>query len=646
MQYADGGTLAQEIERKSKCTPRVPYAERRVAWYALQLCDALAFAHEQGVFHNDVKAANILIDASAGGKLLLADFGTALKPGEETVGFTKSYASPELIASHELEDYADLQHDKIDSFALGAVIYELLTLKKLEELFEDMTFAEHITDGPGLEAAMNSSNMVLPWLPQHSNDSRIVGYTQELKNLVMHFLKPSAHERVLPGKMQDALRRDPLSPLLIPKVTAANSAALGGVISIDNVQLGMFCQRGPDWADGDDDGGKGSVGVVVKLDGDGTYVDVAFPSRTGQIEPMCCRMGAANKYELQVGPSPLPDFATGSFTPRYDGVVSVGKGDSFRVGQMVNQNCVVVGVDDSLGIAFVAPMERHSHAPAELPSVWRTEDSGFMSPLEQVITPDTWQPCSFGSCINVLNTDESDNVLELLYNRSGGLKKSECPVQSIQRVQDKLMWDSYARGKAKVANDNWGLENEVRAFAVADEKLSSANIQSFSSYGRQFSTKASAIHDKCQKQSATTSQLVLCRVVLGRMHDEADKSLDRLQSSSSLTCHSEVDGKALYSCRGANLAYPEYLITYQHPKKKVEVQCVGDAAEDTGRSVSKMCIICMERAVRYLCVPCGHPCLCEKCNKTHIQKLEGRCPECRTRFQSTVIVYGRVVNDE
>ena len=44
--------------------------------------------------HHDVKSSNILIDASAGGKLLLADFGTALKPGEETVGFTRSYASP------------------------------------------------------------------------------------------------------------------------------------------------------------------------------------------------------------------------------------------------------------------------------------------------------------------------------------------------------------------------------------------------------------------------------------------------------------------------------------------------------------------------------------------------------------------------
>ncbi len=116
--------------------------------------------------HHNVNLANILIDTSVGGKPMLANFGTALKPREENLGFTKSYASPgafdvcmkciihhwqrfltnistlfctiprhqlvELLAvqSYELEDFADLRPDKIDLFALGAAIFELLTCKK------------------------------------------------------------------------------------------------------------------------------------------------------------------------------------------------------------------------------------------------------------------------------------------------------------------------------------------------------------------------------------------------------------------------------------------------------------------------------------------------------------------------------------
>jgi serine/threonine protein kinase len=61
------------------------------------------------VAHHDIKSGNILIDASKGGKLLLADFGTSVKPGEECTGFTRSYAPSELLASYELDDYSDLR---------------------------------------------------------------------------------------------------------------------------------------------------------------------------------------------------------------------------------------------------------------------------------------------------------------------------------------------------------------------------------------------------------------------------------------------------------------------------------------------------------------------------------------------------------
>lgn len=71
--------------------------------------------------------------------------------------------------------------DKIDAFALGAVIYELLICKKLEDLSSTNTLAQFISDGPGLEAAMTLGHMVLPWLPPNNmGNAPYVGYIHEL----------------------------------------------------------------------------------------------------------------------------------------------------------------------------------------------------------------------------------------------------------------------------------------------------------------------------------------------------------------------------------------------------------------------------------------------------------------------------------
>jgi len=663
MQYADGGTLAQEIERKSQCSPVVPYAERRIAWYALQLCDALAFAHEKGVAHHDVKSANILIDASAGGKLLLADFGTSLRPDDESVvGFTKSYASPELLASHELEDYDDLRPDKIDSFAAGAVVYELLMCRKLADMSSDQTLAQFITDNgaKGLEAAMNLGHMALPWLPPGGggcivgNNAPYVGYTNELKNLVVNFLKPNAEERLLPNQLQHALRNDPLSPLLLPSVAAAQTPKHGDVVTVDNLQLGMLVQRGPDWSDGDVDGGPGSIGVIVKLDGDALYVDAAFPSRSAArpVETVCCRVGAGDKHELRVGPFPVPDFVAGSTVTdktRNDAIVYIGEEacDNIMVGQMLNPNCAVVGVDRSLGIAFVAPMDKTPTPQTPKPIAWRTDDgeSSFVSPWEEETSPPaTWQ-LDLGPLVNVLNTEEGKDVLDLFYDGPGGLNQRDCPVLNIQRVQDSWLWDCYARGRRKVSDENWGMENETKVFLVSHDELNN-----FHSSGKQFSTKASIIHYKFNKRPGKgKSQLLLCRIAVGRVLDNPGKMSDGSapRPNPTLTCHSEVIEKDLFVCRGICLAYPEYIITYEDNSVPMTPNTINHVSPARSRSASKMCIICMERPVRYLMIPCGHPCLCERCNNSQVKgRLNFKCPECRCKFHSTSIIYGRVVNDE
>jgi serine/threonine protein kinase len=61
MPYIRGGTLAEEIESRTE-----PYAERRILYYALQLSDALAYAHSRGVVHHDIKPSNVLVNRNVG----------------------------------------------------------------------------------------------------------------------------------------------------------------------------------------------------------------------------------------------------------------------------------------------------------------------------------------------------------------------------------------------------------------------------------------------------------------------------------------------------------------------------------------------------------------------------------------------------
>jgi serine/threonine protein kinase len=99
-----------------------------VARMIAEVADALAYAHQQGVIHRDIKPSNLLL--SPAGRLSVNDFGLArlleqpaLTLTGEFVG-TPAYMSPEQIAAGRVP----VDH-RTDVYALGATLYELLTLR-------------------------------------------------------------------------------------------------------------------------------------------------------------------------------------------------------------------------------------------------------------------------------------------------------------------------------------------------------------------------------------------------------------------------------------------------------------------------------------------------------------------------------------
>jgi len=94
-----------------------------------QLCEALEYAHAQGVIHRDIKPENILVDK--GGRAKIADFGLAkIVRGETTaVPLTRTnvvMGTVEYMAPEQRENLKQVDH-RADIFSLGVVLYEMLT---------------------------------------------------------------------------------------------------------------------------------------------------------------------------------------------------------------------------------------------------------------------------------------------------------------------------------------------------------------------------------------------------------------------------------------------------------------------------------------------------------------------------------------
>jgi serine/threonine-protein kinase len=118
MEYLDGQTIREIV------TAIGPISVARAVEIASSACQALAYAHDQGIIHRDVKPDNIMV--LRGGATKLTDFGLAAIVVEKgvtqtgTVMGTFSYMSPEQVRGEKLDARSDL-------FSLGATLYEMLS---------------------------------------------------------------------------------------------------------------------------------------------------------------------------------------------------------------------------------------------------------------------------------------------------------------------------------------------------------------------------------------------------------------------------------------------------------------------------------------------------------------------------------------
>ena len=122
MEYVDGLSLRQLMRQRPLTAPEA-------LKIILQVCDALEYAHAEGLVHRDVKPDNILLDRK--GRVKIADFGLAKMRSAQSgaTQLTRTdvvMGTPDYMAPEQRQDTKGVDH-RADIYSLGVVSYELLT---------------------------------------------------------------------------------------------------------------------------------------------------------------------------------------------------------------------------------------------------------------------------------------------------------------------------------------------------------------------------------------------------------------------------------------------------------------------------------------------------------------------------------------
>jgi len=166
MELVDGSTLAESLRSG-------PLGPGRTALMGSRLADALAYVHEEGIVHRDVKPSNIFI--AADGTALLGDFGIARLHDASTLTVTGTtlgtiaYMAPEQLEDHVVGPSADI-------WSLGIVLLECLAGRRVYEGLPSEIVARRLAGPVPIPA-----DLPVPWrllltgMLDHRPDQRLDG---------------------------------------------------------------------------------------------------------------------------------------------------------------------------------------------------------------------------------------------------------------------------------------------------------------------------------------------------------------------------------------------------------------------------------------------------------------------------------------
>ncbi len=119
MRYVQGDTLKPHLQNG----PLSPAETMRIM---RPVCNALAYAHNQGVLHRDIKPSNVMLTPDGG--VYLTDFGLArmVQAGESTLSQDMMVGTPQYISPEQAQGERDLD-GRTDIYSLGVVLFEMLT---------------------------------------------------------------------------------------------------------------------------------------------------------------------------------------------------------------------------------------------------------------------------------------------------------------------------------------------------------------------------------------------------------------------------------------------------------------------------------------------------------------------------------------